>query len=930
LGEGIDASRGLIAESQNEMKIRWHLMILVAVALLPVLIFAGVMIVALGRQERAAVERGLLDTARALSLAIDRELNTAIRSLQILALDDNLRSGDLKKFYDETKATLPALGMWENIILTDLSGQQLVNLRRPYGSLLPISDLKIIQQVVETGRPAVSDLFTGVVTGAPLIAVAVPVVRKGKVSYVLSTGADPKIMASLLAQQKIPSDRLATLVDRNKIIIARTRESEKFVGKPATQSFAAHTAAAKESVWRGFTLDGVDVFAAASRSDLSGWAIGLAVPVSIVEGALRRTALLTSLGAVALLVLGLFLAAVFGRRIAASFASLSAAAAALGRGEIPRVAALPIGEANQLARAFGDAAVSRKQAEERLQVSEERLSLALEGAGLGTWHYNVVTGDLIWSDKCREIFALPPDQALSYEVFLGAVHPEDRARVDRAVADSLGQKKDYAAEFRILQPDGSVRWITARGRGHYDDAGKPQHMEGIVRDISERRKGLEKIQNNIERLRALHEIETAIASILDLRGVLDILLEKIDLFTSYAAASVRLVNRETGELEPVAAWNIDEEKWKKTFSRTPGGLSQVVLESKTPVMIPNIVQDKRTRHNEFMREHGLVSFLGIPLIAKDETLGVLAAFTKEPHRFDAEEVEFLTTLGGQAAIAIHNAQIYEEMVRANKVKEEFLSVMSHELRTPLSVVMGYTGMLKEGMMGEVNPQQQEALQKILSRAADQLQMINSIMQTTQLETRAAAPERLSVNLPELLTHLRSDLDMTRSKKDVALLWDYPLEPLHIVTDGGKLRQILQNLVGNALKFTDQGNVTVSARMVESATRKTVSGERDGKVASLDDPLPPAGHYLQIKVADTGIGIPEEQVPSIFEKFFQVDSSETRLYGGVGLGLYIVKTFTQLLGGRVEVENNSGGGSVFTVTIPVELPAGPPAKISSQN
>ena len=900
------------------MKIRWHLMILVAAALVPVLIFAGVMIGVLGRQEQLAVERGLLDTARALSLAIDREMGVSIRSLQILALSEHLRSGDLKKFHEESKTILPTLGIWETVVLTEPSGQQILNLRRPFGSPLPRTNLlDLVRQVTETGRPAVSNLFTGALTGTPLIAVAVPVVRDGKVRYVLNSSADPKVLASLLGQQKLPPDWLATLIDRKKIVIARTRDSDKFVGKPATQTFADQTTAAKEATWRGTTLDGLEVIAAASRSDLSGWALGLAVPVTAVEDTMRRTMLLISAGGTLLLLAGLLLAALFGRPIAGVFADLSDGAAAMGRGEVPRVPPLPIAEANQLARAFEDAAENRKQAEEQLQLSEERLALAVIGAGLGTWHFNVVTGELVWSEKCREIFGVSPGAPLTYEIFLEIIYPEDRERVDLAVAEAMREKKDYAAEFRIVRPDGEVRWVTARGRGHYDDGGNPTRMEGMVRDITERKKAVGMLQHSLERIQALHEIGMAITSTLDLRRVLDILLEKLQLSTSYAAATVRLVNRRTGKLEPVACWNIDEEKWKKTFSRNPGRLSQLVLESKTQVMIDNVRKDPRTRHQEFMREYGLVSFLGIPLIARDEALGVLAVFTKEPHRFDDEEVKFLTTLGGQAAIAIHNAQIYEGMVNANKVKEEFLGVMSHELRTPLSVVIGYAGILKEGMLGEIAPQQKEALQKILSRAADQLHMINSIMQTTQLETRAVIPEYHTVNLPEMLTHLRSDLDTTHTKKDVALLWDYPLEPVHIVTDAAKVRQILQNLIGNALKFTDRGSVTVSARVTGIRGQELGIGSAPQIPTPNSQSLNPNSNFVEFKVSDTGIGISAEQQWSIFDKFFQVDSSQTRLYGGVGLGLYIVKTFTELLGGKVEVESRRGSGTTFTVTLPVE-------------
>src|SRR5262249_33429398 len=156
--------------------------------------------------------------------------------------------------------------------------------------------------------------------------------------------------------------------------------------------------------------------------------------------------------------------------------------------------------------------------------------------------------------------------------------------------------------------------------------------------------------------------------------------------------------------------------------------------------------------------------------AKDEALGVLAVFTREPHEFDDEEVEFLATIGGQAAIAIHNAQIHEQIVTANKVKEEFLSVMSHELRTPLSVMMGYGGMLLERLLGDVTPQQEDALMKILGRASEQLYMINSIIQTTQLETRALRPERRAFRVAEMLRHLRQEFDQTAREQQVKVVW----------------------------------------------------------------------------------------------------------------------------------------------------------------
>ncbi len=260
-------------------------------------------------------------------------------------------------------------------------------------------------------------------------------------------------------------------------------------------------------------------------------------------------------------------------------------------------------------------------------------------------------------------------------------------------------------------------------------------------------------------------------------------------------------------------------------------------------------------------------------------------------------MDFLTTLANQAAIAIYNSQLYEQtkkqaadLVKSNRVKDEFLSVMSHELRTPLTAVMGYTAMVKDGAFGEINPKQEKALQKVMDRARDQLAMITSILQATHMEAGAAKAECRGVELGNLLDEVRSSFDMFRDKQ-ITLHWDYPCDLPVVKTDREKLRYILQSLIHNAIKFTDKGYVTVSAWYVPGAER------------------------VEFKVADTGIGIPKEKTPIIFEMFRQADSSETRLYGGVGLGLYIVKKYTELLGGTVEVESEVGKGSKFTVRIP---------------
>ena len=394
-----------------------------------------------------------------------------------------------------------------------------------------------------------------------------------------------------------------------------------------------------------------------------------------------------------------------------------------------------------------------------------------------------------------------------------------------------------------------------------------------------------------KRIQGLREIDLAITSTLELHAVLEVLLEKIDLILPYAGATVRLLNRKTGELEPVACRNLDEEEWKAAIARE-AGLARMIPETNAPVIVRNAQTNPHSVSSEFLRKHGIVSYLRVPLIAKGEVLGVLTFFTKEQHEFSSEEVKFLTTIAAQAAIAIHNSQLYQEMVNANQVKNEFLSVMSHELRTPLNVIAGYTGMLKERMFGIINPEQEKALQNIIDHSNYLLAMISSILNVTSIEAQAVKMVTRNVDLTNFLNELRSSYDGSLGE-ELILKWDYDSSLPVLKTDSEKLRHILENLINNAIKFTRKGQVTVSARYFPEAKR------------------------VEFKVADTGIGIPTESLSIIFEKFRQLDSSQTRLYGGVGIGLYIVNKFTEILGGKIEVRSEPGKGSSFSVTLPCE-------------
>ncbi len=429
-------------------------------------------------------------------------------------------------------------------------------------------------------------------------------------------------------------------------------------------------------------------------------------------------------------------------------------------------------------------------------------------------------------------------------------------------------------------------------------------------------------QRNFERIRALHEIDNAIISTLDLRTVLDVLLEKIDLVLSYSAATVRLFNKESGLLEPVACRNLDEKEWKAQEWRGGRGLANIVFETNAPTIIRNAQADPRVRDSEFYRKHKLVSYLGVPLIAKDEVFGVLGFYTKEEHEFSQEEIEFLNTLAGQAAIAIHNAQLFEktnrqaiEQEKSNKVKDEFLSVISHELRTPLNVIMGYTALLQDRTLGEVHPEQQDALGKIAHQSQTLLLLVNSVLDVTLIEAQREPLADNEVNLDTLLSEVRANCALP-PQKTLDIVWACAPDLLMVKTDSKKLKHILQNLIHNAIKFTEEGRITVSAKLRDKPANGEAAKPRESSVGEPGNENGAGEKWLEFKVTDTGVGIPSEAMSRIFDKFYQADSSAARGHEGTGLGLYIVKQFTELLGGFIEVESAMGKGSTFTVRMPV--------------
>jgi len=429
-----------------------------------------------------------------------------------------------------------------------------------------------------------------------------------------------------------------------------------------------------------------------------------------------------------------------------------------------------------------------------------------------------------------------------------------------------------------------------------EDEANPVAAVCTVRDITQRKLAQQQIQRHTERQAALYELNLAASSTLDLDAVLMVLLDRVAHMAPAGAMTVELYRDADKRLARIASRGIDDAAWKSRatdFNTAP----HPVVRAKDTVSISDLNVVSNGLDGKFFLDAGLSFYLGIPLIAKDEVIGVVSIYADRPYPYGSEELTFLRSFASHAAIAIRNSELYEqtiqqtrELEKANQIKEDFLSVMSHELRTPLNVITGYTKLVQEGLMGEINAEQSKALDKVTHHADELLFMVNSIMHATKIEAGVIEAEKRQFWVSGFLDDLKTLYDYPHGK-EIDLHWQYPNDLPLIDSDPDKLKHILQNLINNAIKFTDAGTVTIFAQ---------------GRLEY---------NAVEFTVRDTGIGIPANELAYIFERFRQADSSKTRSYGGVGLGLHIVKTFTELLGGVVRVNSESGKGSTFTVLIP---------------
>jgi signal transduction histidine kinase len=327
-----------------------------------------------------------------------------------------------------------------------------------------------------------------------------------------------------------------------------------------------------------------------------------------------------------------------------------------------------------------------------------------------------------------------------------------------------------------------------------------------------------------------------------------------------------------------------------------GSLAGRTLVASQPVHIPDVEADAEYTFREFTRITGARSMLGVPLLRDGRPIGLLSLYRTSVFPFTPRQVELMATFADQAVIAIENVRLFEEIARksreleiASQHKSQFVANMSHELRTPLAAILGYAELIQEGFYGALPEKSMDPLTRIRSNGKHLLGLINTVLDIAKIESGQFSLNLGEYALENVVETVRTATEALAQTKKLVLKTEVTKHLPVGLGDEQRLTQVLLNLVGNAIKFTDTGEVHVTAKVVN-------------------------GHFA-VSVADTGPGIPEDEQTRIFEQFHQVDSSNTKAKGGTGLGLAIAKQIVEMHGGRIWVESTLGKGATFQMKLP---------------
>jgi PAS domain S-box-containing protein len=481
-------------------------------SLITVLPLMGLSIFAIVRivdRERSQIEHGIRERVQILLADVDREIERIEISLLILASSPSLAQGDLETFASQIRYALKIEGL--AIGLHDRTAEELVGTLRPYGDLpRHRSNRDMVDRIVRTGKPHISNLFIGTALQRQILTVGVPVFRDDRVNYVLTMAVEPGDLLMPLRAQNLPSDWTAEIIDRKGVIAARHPDVERFFGQPADpvlREKISHDAAG----WLPhFTSSGSRVYSAFLRSPITGWTVAISVPTAAVDGPIQRTYQLASEAAIAALVLSLGLAWWMARAIRRPVAAVTTAARTIGSGAYLGALTTGVRELDQLAAALRTSAdelarrsYAREAAEAALRESEERFRTLAESLPQLVWT-SLPDGRCDYlSRQFLDYTGMSSDEELNAERLKHLVHPDDLAATRNYWAAARRERAAYDIEHRLRGADGTYRWFKTRATAVTDGIGRIIKWFGTCTDIQEIVENREELAHSRERLETM-------------------------------------------------------------------------------------------------------------------------------------------------------------------------------------------------------------------------------------------------------------------------------------------------------------------------------------------------------------------------------------------------------------------------------------------